>query len=110
MRQVGPGPNFTQRILSSPDSDIAEDWVVTTIGTYAGTATTYNVNWWVMQLVAFRAANSPPPPPPDTTPPTVVIAAPSPGQTLTGTTNVTVNVTDAGSAVSGVSSWSMESL
>jgi hypothetical protein len=55
-----------------------------------------------MQLVAFRAANSPPPPPPDTTPPTAVIAAPTAGQTLTGTVNVTVNVTDAGSTVSSV--------
>jgi hypothetical protein len=99
---TGPGPNFTQRILTSPDGDIAEDWVVTSIGSYGATAPTFNTNWWVMQLVAFRAANSPPPPPPDTTPPTVVIAAPSAGQILTGTSNITVNVTDPGSSAEGV--------
>jgi hypothetical protein len=98
----GPGANFTQRILSSPDADIAEDWVVTNAGSYAATAPTSFTGWWVMQLAAFRAANSPPPSPPDTTPPTVVIAAPTAGQTLTGTVNVTVNVNDAGSSVSSV--------
>jgi hypothetical protein len=99
----GPGTSYTERILTSPDGDIAEDWVVTNIGSYGSTAPmVYNAGWWVMQLVAFRAANSPPPPPPDTTPPTVVIAAPTAGQTLTGTVNVTVNVTDPGSAVSSV--------
>jgi hypothetical protein len=98
----GPGANFTQRILTSPDGNIAEDWVVTNIGSYSATAPTLYTAWWAMQLVAFRAANSPPPPPPDTTPPTVVIAAPTAGQTLSGTANVTVNVTDAGSAVSTV--------
>jgi len=61
----GPGTGFTKRVITSPDSDIAEDRVVATAGTYRGTAPTSGQ--WVMQMAAFRSA----PVQPDTTPPTV---------------------------------------
>ena len=96
----GPGTSFTMRLLTVPNADIAQDRVVTTIGSYSATAPVPSGGGWVMQMVAFRAANSPPPPPPDTTPPTVSITDPQAGQTVTGTINVAVAATDA----SGVAS------
>ena len=61
------GTGFTKRIITV-DGNIAEDRMVTAIGSYSTTAT-LNSGQWVMQMVAFRAIGSPPPPP-DTTPPT----------------------------------------
>ena len=99
----GPGTSFTQRMLTIPDADIAQDRVVTAIGSYSATAPLGYSGGWVMQMAAFRAGNSPPPPPPDTTPPTVSITAPTAGQTVTGKrSNVSVNATDTGSGVAGV--------
>ena len=96
---LGPGTGFTQRLLTNPDSDIAEDRVVTVPGFYSATAPVSNSGGWVMQMVAFRAAGSPPP---DTTPPMVNISSPASGATLTGTTNVTVAASDSGSGVAAV--------
>ena len=48
----GPGTGFTQRVLTSPDSDIAEDRAVTATGSYSATAPASGS--WVMQMVAFR--------------------------------------------------------
>jgi hypothetical protein len=51
---TGAGPGFTQRLLSS-DGDIAEDWVVTSVGTYSASAPLYPPSaGWVTQLVAFH--------------------------------------------------------
>jgi hypothetical protein len=63
----GPGANYTRRLLTG-DGDIAEDQIVTALGTYSATAP-INSGSWVMQVVAFRGASGAPPPP-DTTPPT----------------------------------------
>jgi glucose/arabinose dehydrogenase/PKD repeat protein len=49
------GSGYTTRIITSPDGDILEDRVVTTIGSYTANASSNNSNW-VMQLVTFRAA------------------------------------------------------
>ena len=95
----GPGSGFTQRMLTSPDADIAEDRVVTAAGFYTATAPFSEVGAFVMQMVAFRAANSPPP---DTTPPTVSITSPAGGATVTGTINVTVSASDTGTGVAAV--------
>ena len=54
----GPGSGFTERLLTSPDGDIAEDHVVTTIGSYSATAPVSPANSWIMQMVAFKAAGS----------------------------------------------------
>ena len=48
------GTGFTKRIITLPDSDIAEDRVVTTTGSYSATAPGFGS--WVMQMVTFRAA------------------------------------------------------
>ncbi len=54
---TGPGTGFTQRIITSPDGDLLEDRTVTTTGSYSATAPMTS-GWWVMQMVAFRAAGS----------------------------------------------------
>jgi len=54
----GPGSGSTERILTSPDGDIAEDQMVTSTGSYSATATLSSSGWWVMQMVAFRASGS----------------------------------------------------
>ncbi len=45
---------FTTRIITNPDQDIVNDRVVTTLGTYAASAT--QSGSWVMQVATFRAA------------------------------------------------------
>jgi hypothetical protein len=51
---TGPGSGFTQRLLTSPDGDIAEDEMVTAAGSYSATAPLSPSGPWVMQMVAFR--------------------------------------------------------
>ncbi len=51
---TGPGSGFTQRILTSPNGDLAEDRMVTAKGTYSATAPLGSAGSWVMQMVAFR--------------------------------------------------------
>jgi hypothetical protein len=51
----GPGPGFTSRIITEPDSDILEDEVAGAAGAYAASAPIYG-GWWVMQMAAFKAA------------------------------------------------------
>src|SRR5262249_8805970 len=96
---TGAGANFTSRVITSPDWDIAEDRVVTTAGSYSATAP-LGSGAWVMQMVAFRAAGSPPPPP-DTVPPTVSITAPAQNANVTGFVTVSANAADD-KAVAGV--------
>lgn len=52
---TGAGTGFTRRIITSPDSDIVEDRVVTAIGSYSATAPVSPSAQWIMQLVAFKA-------------------------------------------------------
>jgi hypothetical protein len=52
---TGAGSGFTTCIITYPDSDIAEDRIVSSVGAYSATAL-QNGAAWVMQLVAFRAA------------------------------------------------------
>ena len=49
----GPGTGFTQRLLTLPDQDIAEDEMVSSTGSYSATAPLSNGHW-IMQMVAFR--------------------------------------------------------
>jgi hypothetical protein len=88
------GAGFTLRQRTPTDGDILEDRVVTSVGSYAGTATLTSAGYWVMQMVAFRAAGSSPPTG-DTTPPVVSVTAPAAGATLSGVTLVNVSATDA---------------
>lgn len=59
---TGPGTGFTSRIVTLPDSDLAEDKTVTSVGSYSATAGLSSGNW-VMQMATFYAGNPPPPPP-----------------------------------------------
>ena len=49
-----PGTGFTSRILTYIDSDMAEDRIVNTTGTYSATATLGTSGNWVMQMVTFK--------------------------------------------------------
>src|SRR6266542_2916444 len=117
----GPGPGFTSRMITSPDGDIVEDRTVSTAGTYSATAPLTASGFWVMQLVAFKAATAPPPP--DTTAPTIAITAPTSSPTYTtnaspltlaGTAADNVGITQVSWAsdrggtgtASGTTSWS----
>jgi hypothetical protein len=55
---TGAGSGFAPRMVTEPDGDIAEDTVVTATGSYSATAPLGTPGPWVMQMVAFRAANS----------------------------------------------------
>ena len=86
----GPGPSFTNRMITNPDGDIVEDRVVDTPGTYIATAPLTSSGYWVMQMVAFGAAALPP----DTTPPTVAITAPVANATVDSTITVAASASD----------------
>jgi hypothetical protein len=73
---TGPGSGFTQRMLTSPDGDIAEDRMVTSTGSYSATAPLSSSGSWVMQMVAFRTPSVQPP----TTPTNLVATAVSTSQ------------------------------
>ena len=82
------GSGFTARIITSPDSDIAEDMVVTAAGSNTATATLTSSAPWVMQMATFSAASGPVP--------TVSSVSPNSGSisggaavTITGTNFVT---------------------
>jgi Fibronectin type III domain len=62
----GPGSGFTQRLLTSPDGNIAEDDMVDAIGSYSAAAPLSSSGAWIMQMVAFRtpAGGVQPPTPP----------------------------------------------
>ncbi len=64
-RTAGAGAGFTSRIITVPDGDIAEDQVVTSVGSYSAVAPLTGGGPWIMQLVAFKAASAVP----DTNPP-----------------------------------------
>ena len=57
-------------MITVPDGDIAEDRIVTAVGSYSASATLSGAGAWIMQMVAFKAAGGVP----DTTPPTAPTA------------------------------------
>jgi len=56
---TGAGSGYTNRMITQPDTDIAEDEMFTTAGSHAATAA-LNGGWWVMNAAAFRALSGPP--------------------------------------------------
>jgi hypothetical protein len=52
---TGPGAGFAQRILTTPDGDLAADQVATAPGAYS-VAATLNSGAWLMQLAVFKPA------------------------------------------------------
>lgn len=55
----GPGSGFTKRLLTSPQSNIAEDQVVSATGDYSASAPIMPSARWIMQMVAFRTPGAP---------------------------------------------------
>ena len=53
----GAGTNFTSRIITTPDGDIAEDRIVTATGSYSAAAPLGGSSGWIMQVAAFRASS-----------------------------------------------------
>ena len=87
---AGPGSGFITRLLTSPDNDIAEDEMVTSIGSYSATAP-LSSGQWIMQMVAFRTPSG------VTTPPT------APGNlTATAASASQVNLSWTASTSNGV--------
>ena len=50
------GTNFTNRMITPQDGDIAEDRFVTTTGSYSATASLSGTASWLMQVATFKAA------------------------------------------------------
>jgi hypothetical protein len=80
---AGPGSGFTQRLLTKPDGNIAEDRIVTVAGSYSASSPLNMAGDSVMQMVAFRAAGSGPTPVPTPTPIPTPIPTPNPTPTPT---------------------------
>src|SRR3984893_3685195 len=76
-RTTGPGSGFTQRVITAPDGDIAQDRVVTATGSYSSTAPLADAGPWVMQMIALRAAGASSTPTPTPTP----VPSPTPSAT-----------------------------
>jgi IPT/TIG domain/Chitobiase/beta-hexosaminidase C-terminal domain/Fibronectin type III domain len=79
------GSGLTSRVITTPDSDIAEDKVVTTAGSNSATATLSSPGPWVMQMVAFTNVSGPLP--------TVTSVTPNNGP-VAGGTAVTIGGTN----------------
>ena len=100
---LSAGANFTPRIITSPDSDLAEDRSVTTTGAYNATALLISSGPWVMQMVTFKAIGT-------GSAPTVTKVSPNSGPsnggtavTITGTNFVAgATVTFGGAAATNV--------
>ena len=58
----GAGTGFTSRVITFPDSDCAEDQIVSAVGTYRAQARLSGADW-VMQAVAFKGMPSDSQPP-----------------------------------------------
>ena len=86
------GSGFTSRIITTPDSDIAEDKIVTTAGSNTATSTLDSAGPWVMQMATFFAISGPAP--------TVNSVSPNSGP-ISGGTAVTITGANfaAGAAV-----------
>ena len=88
----GAGSGFTARIITSPDSDLAEDQTVTSTGSYGATAPLTSSGNWVMQMATFSAASA-----------AATMISPALGSTLTGPS--TTFTWTAGSGVSSYYLW-----
>ena len=75
-----PGAGFTSRIITAPDSNIAEDRTVSATGSYSASATLTSSGYWIMQMATFKAATGA-----GVSSPTITSASPSSGSTSGGT-------------------------
>jgi hypothetical protein len=88
------GTGWTNRVITNPDGDIAEDRVVSTAGSYSANAPLGAAGPWVMQMVAFKGTSSAPPPPP--TAPTNLAA------TAAGSNQINLSWTNTSTSQTGV--------
>lgn len=108
-----PGAGFAARVITTHDSDLAEDEIAPTPGTYTATAPVSPSGQWVMQMAAFKVQSSG-----GTPAPTVSSVSPNSGSTNGGTavtitgTNFSVGatVTFGGTAATNVSVASSTSI
>jgi len=91
---TGAGSGWTNRIITAPDGDIAEDRIVSTAGSYGSSAPLGGSGPWVMQMVAFKQATDAPPPPP--TAPTNLAA------TAASSTQINLSWTNTSTSQTGV--------
>ncbi|HYR16817.1 MAG TPA: fibronectin type III domain-containing protein, partial [Mycobacterium sp.] len=89
---TGPGTGWTNRVITSPDGDIAEDRIVSTAGSYSATASLGGAGAWVMQMVAFKGLPTTPPAPP-TAPTSLAATAASSSQINLSWTNTSTTQT-----------------
>jgi hypothetical protein len=54
----GPGSGFTERMITSPDGDIAEDEMAAATGSFSATAPLSSSGYWIMQMVAFKVGDA----------------------------------------------------
>jgi hypothetical protein len=59
----GPGAGFTQRLITQPDGDIAQDEMTTQLGPYSASAPLTSAGNWIMQLIAVQPSNGSSQPP-----------------------------------------------
>ena len=88
----GAGSGWTNRVITTPDGDIAEDRIVSTAGSYGSSAPLGGPGPWVMQMVAFKQTASAPPPPP-TAPTNLAATAASSSQIKLSWTNTSTTQT-----------------
>src|SRR2546422_705900 len=89
----GAGSGWTNRVITTPDGDIAEDRIVSTAGSYGSSAPLGGPGPWVMQMVAFKQTASAPPPPPPTAPTNLAATAASSSQINLSWTNTSTTQT-----------------
>src|SRR2546428_12155058 len=82
----GAGSGWTNRVITTPDGDIAEDRIVSTAGSYGSSAPLGGPGPRGMQMGAFKQTASAPPPPP-TAPTNLAATAPSSSQIKLSWTN-----------------------
>ena len=98
-KTLGAGPGYTLRLETDPDGDVLVDRIADAVDFYSATVPLNDVlSWWIVQLVAFRAASDGPL---DSTPPAAAVTGPAAAATVSGTVAVTATATDA-SGVQGV--------
>ncbi len=94
---TGAGSGYTQRMLTKPDGDIAEDRIVTAAGSYSASAPLTAAGGSVMQMVAFRAASSTPGSNPTPVPAPSPTPTPTPSRSPTPTPTPTPSPTPSSS-------------
>src|SRR5258707_6566639 len=86
----GPGASFTNRIITYPNGDIAQDRVAAAAGSYSAPAPLSSRCYRVMQMAAFKAAFLSV----DNTPPSVAVTKPVANASVTSIITVTASASD----------------